>query len=609
MAEGRLGRLLKEYPYLAGNHFLSSLVAEYKETPDDDILERVEQEMEVETQTIAAAFRRFDKDSSDSIEQKELQSMNEYLGFPSSDDDISELISNVDTDGDGTISFNEFASYVGYMGGSMKLYETRRARILAKGGRTFDGDIDPKELRLTLKEAGIEDDAEAYWRLVVAPSEFREAAKLVDCQARALAHIRHLAKGNHEKALPKVQMRVQKLGYADTDLWMSLAWIRELAPIIIHLKLDRMMEFIENDTHYRNQFETGGSGGLLNTEVRKKWEHGLFGGRYDDADGFNRCKYGVLNVMNDHRGVIRCSQYGDSYLITRDTRLRCTFSPEDSANLKSERLAVLDYYAHVLNEYTDDELKETLKVAQSSDAAILGDSDKVDKKGLKYKEAQYHGEIRWDTHIERVVAATRHRADPEMARRIAAVSEKHGWLFSWMDEEQDRMKREEQHKLGGAAWKERLAGLQETGGDEEVEEGFCKVGCGRPVAPGVTSSGRPFTTCCRGCVMGFGHDLRCGTIDPSKVGPGLCKHGCGRNIAAGSDSKGRPYSTCCRACANGMAVHDPACGIDPEEIDDGECKMNCGRKVAPGKTRSGRTFDTCCRNCARGRGHNSNCIA
>lgn len=37
--------------------------------------------------------------------------------------------------------------------------------------------------------------------------------------------------------------------------------------------------------------------------------------------GFDRCKYGVLNAMNDHRGVVKCAQYGDSYLVLRDVCL------------------------------------------------------------------------------------------------------------------------------------------------------------------------------------------------------------------------------------------------------------------------------------------------
>ena len=54
------------------------------------------------------------------------------------------------------------------------------------------------------------------------------------------------------------------------------------------------------------------------------------GARYDGCKDFERPKYGVLNVMNDHRGVVRAAQYGDCYLIMKDVRLRATFSPEDS---------------------------------------------------------------------------------------------------------------------------------------------------------------------------------------------------------------------------------------------------------------------------------------
>ena len=38
--------------------------------------------------------------------------------------------------------------------------------------------------------------------------------------------------------------------------------------------------------------------------MREKWERDLFGGEYDEAEGRERCKYGVLNVMNDFRGVV-----------------------------------------------------------------------------------------------------------------------------------------------------------------------------------------------------------------------------------------------------------------------------------------------------------------
>jgi len=301
---------------------------------------------------------------------------------------------------------------------------------------------------------------------------------------------------------------------------------------------------------------------------------------------------------------VKCTQYGDSYFILKDARLRCTFSPEDSANMKAERLAVLDFYAHVLNEYSEAELLETLKVANSADAAVLGDSNSVGK--MKYKEAQIHGEVAFGSHVERLVAHTKHRSKG-MGDRIQAMCNKHGFAFSWMDEEQARMRAESMHCLGGAAWQQRLQQLQEVGGDLDVPEGLCKVGCGRRVAPGVTRAGQPFTTCCRGCVMGFGHDRLCGQIDASKVGPGLCKNGCGLKVAPGCHADGRPLTTCCRGCALGMA-HDASCQKVTEAVEPGMCRIGCGRRVAPGAAPSGRPFDTCCRECARGRGHAASCV-
>jgi len=564
----------------------------------------LEKEVEAEQEALARAFKLFDNSGRNALNRSDMKNMNRYLGFPSEDKDVDMIMRAIDTDGSGTITFQEFDAYVGHVGGTSKLFEERHKRIMERRASTSGGLADTEAVSSSLQQAGIDQEAQTYWRMVVPGSEFEEAAKLKKCQKDAIATIRRLAKKNHQEALPTLQARTHEMGFPDDHLWLTLAWIRELAPIIVHVDLNKMLPFLEKDTHYRNQFETNSSGGLLKPEVRKKWERDLFAGCYDKAGGSDRPKYGVQNVMNDHRGVIRCAQYGDSYLILKDARLRCTFSPEDSANLKAEKLAVLDFYAHVLNEYSDVELKETMRVANSADAAVLGDSQRVGK--MKYKEAQIHGEVSFDRHVERLVAATKHR-DQGMGDRIKAMCAKHGFGFSWMDEEQERLKSESMHRLGGAAWQARLQQLQECMGDIEVPEGFCRNGCGRCVAPGVTRSNKPFTTCCRGCIMGFGHDRLCGQIDASKVGPGLCKVGCGRKVALGVDAKGRPFTTCCRGCVLGTG-HDATCqrAICPP-VTAGICKMGCGRSVAPGLAPSGRPFDTCCRDCARGTGHSSTC--
>ena len=43
-------------------------------------------------------------------------------------------------------------------------------------------------------------------------------------------------------------------------------------------------------------------------EPGEDWEKELFGGAYDEAKPFERCKYGALGVMNDYRGITSAYQ-------------------------------------------------------------------------------------------------------------------------------------------------------------------------------------------------------------------------------------------------------------------------------------------------------------
>ena len=126
--------------------------------------------------------------------------------------------------------------------------------------------------------------------------------------------------------------------------------------------------FLETDEYYRSQFETGTSCGALDdkNQIRIGWETELFGGAYDEAKPFERCKYGALGVMNDYRGITSAYQYGDSYLVLKDVRLRATFAATDSGGIAGSRLAVLDKYAHVLKEYNDNELHRLIEVAMAN---------------------------------------------------------------------------------------------------------------------------------------------------------------------------------------------------------------------------------------------------
>jgi len=202
----------------------------------------------------------------------------------------------------------------------------------------------------------------------------------------------------HHSALPRLRQRMLKIGHASEDADAALAWIRDEAPTVIHIDLAEYGLKLAADTNYRNQFETDTSRGCLSHETRKRWESDLFGDAYSGASAVDRCKYGVLNVTNDPQGVRKCSSYGSSYLLLRNVRLRTTFAARDSGGIHISELATVDYYAHVLEKYTDEELRAAVEVGTRQ---TLGrDSEVISQ----YKEAQIHGEIRLAENVEVIMA-------------------------------------------------------------------------------------------------------------------------------------------------------------------------------------------------------------
>jgi len=202
----------------------------------------------------------------------------------------------------------------------------------------------------------------------------------------------------HHEALPRLKDRMRRLGFEPADIDKTLSWIRDEAPIIIHVDLKAFGDKLAADTHYRNQFETDVSRGCLSHSTRERWEQHLFGYAYDGACPADRCKYGVLNVTHDPQGVRCCAQYGTSYLLLRNVRLRTTFAARDSGGIEISQLATVDYYAHVLEKYSDEELRAAVEVGTRR---VLGRDSEVIR---HYKEAQIHGEVRLSDHVELIMA-------------------------------------------------------------------------------------------------------------------------------------------------------------------------------------------------------------
>jgi len=229
-------------------------------------------------------------------------------------------------------------------------------------------DVRDSDVVSALREVGILEEQQAFWASIFPQSEMRAVEKLVPCQRAALAHVRANASMNHEAALPEVRKKFEDLGYGESELQAVFGWIQDLAPMCVHIHLDSVGRFLETDEYYRTQFETGTSNGALDggNDIRRGWERELFGGHYDDCKPFERSKYGALGVMNDYRGVTSAYQYGDSYLVLKDVRLRTTFAAKDSGGISGSELAVLDKYAHVLKDYHDHELRNLVEVAKAN---------------------------------------------------------------------------------------------------------------------------------------------------------------------------------------------------------------------------------------------------
>eukprot|EP00439_Symbiodinium_sp_Y106_P058607 s1139_g8.t1 len=384
----RLALLLKERPFLEQpDHALHAFLQRCQEA--------IKQGEAAENEDGDTTFSRFDKNGNGALQGAEIEYMLDYLGFPHGETEVGKFIGTVDRDPDGktarqqvfasVITHHEFLHCVGRLGGCTKFLELRRQQIAARGADLeVSEEMRKDDLRCQLLAAGFREEEQATWRPL------------------ALHHVRSLARANHEQALPELTERFGSLGFPVQDMWMTMAWIRELAP------------------------------------VRTKWERSLFGDAYENAEPFHRPKYGVLNVWslcrtlyrcerccviyapNDPQGVYGCQQYGDSYLVLKDVRLRCTLAPQDSGGLQAQRLA----------EYSDEELREMVYLAKHGHEKV-GDSKAVCQQWGKYKEVQLHGEIDLTKHVERIVIHGRHRKREKIYQDLAQTK---GWQISWVED-------------------------------------------------------------------------------------------------------------------------------------------------------------------------------
>ncbi|KAI6652321.1 hypothetical protein LOD99_7336 [Oopsacas minuta] len=250
---------------------------------------------------------------------------------------------------------------------------------------------------------------------------------LNDIQHKAVDYVLCESKKSSDLIYPYLKCRVRHLGYTNTDLDKTLHWIRYEAPIIIHLNLDTALNFLVKDTHYRNRFETGTSGGCLDLAARSSWEDRIFDKAYRKSPASYRVKYGVLNIVGDSCGVKACYGYGDSFLQLKKVRLRTTFASADTS-MSNVKLSCCEHYVNVMNEYSESELKAILDVAtkrvSSHDSSVIA----------TYKEVQIHGPVSLSDNVECIVVNQRHRTDKKINKLLEKFITDNKCNLIWMDE-------------------------------------------------------------------------------------------------------------------------------------------------------------------------------
>ncbi|MFE7708216.1 DUF3626 domain-containing protein [Streptomyces sp. NPDC057486] len=171
---------------------------------------------------------------------------------------------------------------------------------------------------------------------------------------------------------------------------------------------------LAEDGVYHSQFVTGTSNGGLTAHPggdRWRWESRIFGGAYDGVPGEQRPVYGALNFRRKEVGA--APRFGSAHFrLTAEALSRATFCYPDSAA-----------------EPTDFGVADRMRLVE------LAEADSQDALN-DYIEAQVHGPVVLDRHMEALVLDPSHRgtAVEEAARRLPCATEWHGGFRLSVDE-------------------------------------------------------------------------------------------------------------------------------------------------------------------------------
>eukprot|EP00930_Biecheleria_cincta_P069884 TRINITY_DN57561_c0_g1_i1.p1 TRINITY_DN57561_c0_g1~~TRINITY_DN57561_c0_g1_i1.p1 ORF type:complete len:547 (-),score=70.43 TRINITY_DN57561_c0_g1_i1:33-1673(-) len=154
-----------------------------------------------------------------------------------------------------------------------------------------------------------------------------------------------------------------------------IAWMRYQCPMGMQIKHEALTSWAkEKGAKYKQQYECladgvhcdfGGAG--ISDGGRTQWERNIYGtqkgGLVDLCTPKEHPRYGCLNVTRDPKGVPEATQYGDCFLVLRDTttRWRTTFCLKDSSDdVYLDDMGTVQDCCHLLNKLSNDELREIL---------------------------------------------------------------------------------------------------------------------------------------------------------------------------------------------------------------------------------------------------------
>lgn len=219
--------------------------------------------------------------------------------------------------------------------------------------------------------------------------------------------------------------RLKLKKYSKEDFDKILHYIQNNVIIIIHVNLDKVLEYLVEDDHYRNMFEVNKSGGSLNTSLRVDWENNLFKNIYNNADPSERVKYGALNLTNSSTAIKCCISYGDSFLVLKkEINERSTFVLGDSS-CGQMHLATFKYCEILLALIPESLLDNVIDI-------VLGTKKTLPYDNREYIEVQIHGPLRLNHDIEVLVVNKKYENNNKIINLLNQFKLKHCCPYIFM---------------------------------------------------------------------------------------------------------------------------------------------------------------------------------